>query len=353
MSSGRMSSRAEAAARILKKCFDADARYYLEDYVGSGFQADVFRIRKTSQTVTGPELAAVKIPASSSAVLFGGILDFMSEQAALEALIGAAHVVQPLHFSPTDPLEPGASELPAHEWMYMEWLENGTLKTFLTRASRANIALPNRVMWRIFLCYVRMCVALAWPDAHDPNNIQLEALRNDVPTHAIENTDPNSGNMVFGSFVPDPSHVEHGIMPIMKMIDLGFVKRRETPDLWIWRSTVKGFIGRIGTEMSKIINVGRPGITNADVDPNMQQLVTACQASETASRPGIHDLAPAVADAVQNRDAAWYRQNVPGQDSSKEEDDTIIALVRSLFLDAPAAPPAPTGFAPNTARAAS
>ncbi|KAK6084860.1 hypothetical protein SCUP234_03043 [Seiridium cupressi] len=300
MSSRRMTSRTEAAARILKKCFDADARYYLEDYVGSGFQADVFRIRKTSQTVAGPELAAVKIPASSSAVLFGGILDFMSEQAALES--------------------------GEHRIAESSYVENSPLL---------------------------MCVALVWPDAHDPNKIQLEALRNDVPTHAIENTDPNSGNMVFGSFVPDTSDVEHGIMPIMKMIDLGFVKRRETPDLWLWRSTVKGFISRVGAEMSKIINVGRPGITNADVDPDMQQLVTACQASETAYRPGIHDLAPAGADAVQNRDAAWYQQNVPGQDSSKEEDDTIIALVHGLFLDAPAAPPAPTGFAPNTAPAAS
>ena len=58
-----LSLRAEKVARILKTRFDADGHYFLESYVGSGIQADVFRIKKCGEHIEGPDRVAVKVPA--------------------------------------------------------------------------------------------------------------------------------------------------------------------------------------------------------------------------------------------------------------------------------------------------
>jgi hypothetical protein len=58
-----LSLRAEKVARILKTRFDADGHYFLESYVGSGIQADVFRIKKCGDHIEGPDRVAVKVPA--------------------------------------------------------------------------------------------------------------------------------------------------------------------------------------------------------------------------------------------------------------------------------------------------
>lgn len=95
---------------------------------------------------------------------------------------------------------------------------------------------------------IRMCIAISWPDVHTPHCVQLEDLRTDIPPYVLTNSDAHADNseyrirlicniltlkltdeVVFGSFIPDASNMEHGLVPIMKMIDLGFAQRRATP----------------------------------------------------------------------------------------------------------------------------
>jgi hypothetical protein len=64
------------------------------------------------------------------------------------------HVVQILEIG-DDPLDRDIKDvpmMPVPGWIYMEWLDNGTLQSFLSKAEDAKRSPPNRLLWRIFMC---------------------------------------------------------------------------------------------------------------------------------------------------------------------------------------------------------
>lgn len=236
----KLTERAESVARILKTRFDDDGRYFLEAYVGSGVQADVFRMRKRSGAEKasvnfGPERVAVKVPAPPDGHGrwnhgHGG--DLFDEKEALKLFSGAMHVVKILEMHEGgpdgDPLSKnveGAAAMPSKDWMYMEWLDNGNLTEFMLRAGKPPARpLPNRLMWRIFLCreyivlmrenflvsvcfadgfvlVVRMVIVCAWSDVHVTGTSKLEEMQEGHPKMIYTNTDMHGGNSKFSSTV--------------------------------------------------------------------------------------------------------------------------------------------------------
>lgn len=57
-----LNRRLDSIAHNIRLHFDADGRYRLECYIGSGQQADVFRIKKAVVDIHGPQRMAIKIP---------------------------------------------------------------------------------------------------------------------------------------------------------------------------------------------------------------------------------------------------------------------------------------------------
>lgn len=53
-----------------------------------------------------------------------------------------------------DPLRkrPQGAQLITSDWLYLEYLENGTFKQFAARLRMLNRPIPNRFIWRITLC---------------------------------------------------------------------------------------------------------------------------------------------------------------------------------------------------------
>ncbi|KAI1773351.1 hypothetical protein F4818DRAFT_443195 [Hypoxylon cercidicola] len=142
------------------------------------------------------------------------------------ALKWADHIVNMVNI-PEDPLDASSQRVrnkywPA--WIYLEWVENGTLSNFITRAKELYRTLPNRLLWRLFMCLIRMCIEMAWPPPGPENfgnpRSAIELSRNMRPTGIIHG-DLHGGNVMFGAFVGSTRNSEHDIAPPLKLIDFG------------------------------------------------------------------------------------------------------------------------------------
>ncbi|KAI1268101.1 hypothetical protein F5Y18DRAFT_442537 [Xylariaceae sp. FL1019] len=110
-------------------------------------------------------------------------------------------------------------------------LENGTLKRLIQRLEASDTqVVPNRVLWSIYLCLIRACVALLYPKALDPDaDAELEVLpQPGARASGITHNDLGSANVMIGDL--DPSHREHSLLPVVKLIDFGCSEDDQTPE---------------------------------------------------------------------------------------------------------------------------
>ncbi|KAI0599878.1 hypothetical protein F4775DRAFT_590982 [Biscogniauxia sp. FL1348] len=110
----------------------------------------------------------------------------------------------------------------------MEYLENGPIGEFITRINIMGGVnfIPNRFLWRCFLCLIRGCIAFAWPpteDDADNNSSVIERAKAGEPSRVVHD-DLHHFNLMFGPLVNDPNEPEHHPMvPSIKIIDFGSV----------------------------------------------------------------------------------------------------------------------------------
>ncbi|KAI0396987.1 kinase-like domain-containing protein [Xylariaceae sp. FL0594] len=107
-----------------------------------------------------------------------------------------------------------------------EMLENGDLFGFICKVNSHGERIPNAILWRFFLCLVRMCIAMAYPPASLPENMDRPGpITETVPDGDFEEWERR---MVHFDF--DPSNIfvgdlrlgaEHQISPILKLGDFG------------------------------------------------------------------------------------------------------------------------------------
>ncbi|KAI2463024.1 kinase-like protein [Annulohypoxylon bovei var. microspora] len=259
--------------------------------------------------------------------------DLRKEQEHLRKLRGARHIVQ-LVDVPDNPLHrPGNEQLPAitGDWLILEWVPNGTIGGFILRAANSGIPrLPNRLLWRFFLCLIRACIAMAWPE-----NINNGAAANEtVPQGALEDGglahgDLHMENVMVGDALDED---EHRITPLLKFIDFGQVAQFSYgPEL---ASAVQSNIYDIGLVMLGLITFNRytfmgdaedgwfrmsdnsplietragsilpltgPDDNYPYLDPQLRKLVCACLAKNHHDRPGLISLSNDVSLAVPTR----------------------------------------------------
>ncbi|KAK6080480.1 hypothetical protein SCUP515_03499 [Seiridium cupressi] len=203
-----------------------------------------------------------------------------NEVKAINLLRGAAHVVQVLTMS-NDPVR-GISLHDRARWIYMEWLHNGTLEDFLERAEARDSPLPNRLMWRILMCF-----AMSWPEAHHADNVQLEGPQRGFGSVVIRNRDIQDKNRLL-------------LMPCKKII-------------------------------ADLVKVGRQDV-NSDrtLDPDLRAIAMGPTKSGYTP-PKLEDLFDQVSCALVDRTAAWYATNMSIFNGS-ENDDAVRALTRELIL---------------------
>ncbi|KAI1649215.1 uncharacterized protein F4817DRAFT_44317 [Daldinia loculata] len=266
------------------------------------------------------------------------------------------HIVRLINL-PNNPLR---GRIDRRDWIILEWLEHGELRSFITKARimiGRGTRLPNRLLWRFFTCLVRCCIAMAWPDSgeevqrnvelsgivhgdlHQGNGILITQARYDIKL----------ANMSIVLLGEPPNDDEHGITPILKLIDFGGTEQYPPSE-----DADNQNVYDIGQIMLGLINLNRgrdaagdnPFYTWGDrryrteataliptpdgVDHALCTAVCACMAEIPSNRPSLNTLLRLGLRGV-NETAEAY-------DNALGEQDDIISLTwKAIVYDAPTA----------------
>ncbi|KAI1303506.1 hypothetical protein F5Y03DRAFT_407240 [Xylaria venustula] len=298
-----------------------------------------------------------------------------NEKMMLRYLRWAKHVVTPIEI-PNDPLARRFRGIPSHRmkedtWLYVEWLENGTISKLIDRAAENGFQFPNRLLWRFFLCLLRMCIAMGWPPVkpEGKNPQPVTEVVNGRPYGGVLHHDMHEGNIMIGDLILQESGCEHTLSPILKLIDLGSMKRvPDTPKHQ--REAIRDNIFDIGVIMLAFIALdcdligsvyaseadatlyqitdrGDPVFTNGSIllindedggrpypwlDTGLRRLVCACLATDPSHRPSMEVLVNITTSCVSGRDEAFYASR--GRDPRTESDQAITTFLSDLVFDA-------------------
>ncbi|KAI1660301.1 kinase-like domain-containing protein [Daldinia decipiens] len=344
----------------LKAFFDSSNMFHYEGLLGNGGQGSIYKIKYVELNKPNPLsrrlVAKVADPSRGSDV--EGVA---REKMILETLRYCQHIVSMID-SPDDPL--ASAQRLGWAWIFLEEMENGTLNAFLKRARVAGfVSLPNRMLWRIFLCMIRACIDMAWPpSSSDSDEKTIQFL--DKPTGLVHN-DIHGGNFMFGSLADDP---EHAISPILKLLDFGLAQRINSSDFASVATGEQQNIEDIGIMMATIltlqtdwkytgedvqVDLSRLGYSSAVLSPasgilggpehdepdplpyidrDMRLIIAACMASNPQDRPMMVDLERWVYSEVSNTQPAYYGINRGG--AEWESNETICNIVQQCIFDA-------------------
>ncbi|KAI1779026.1 kinase-like protein [Hypoxylon cercidicola] len=335
--SGR-NAQAEAHQGLLKEFFSDDPRFVFQKLVAHGNYGSASHIKYIDPRVPSVKDFLVKMAFNDE----DARESMIKERKFLEKFRGNSHIVQLIDI-PENPLEDEllAEDVNPNDWIIMEWIQCGTFGEFIYMArGTARRMLPNRLLWRFFLCLIRSVIAMAWAD----NN---ENINHDVPASELVHNDLHLNNVLLGE---PPMDEEHRITPILKIIDFGVAGEWPISD---GPNARQSNIYDIGSLMMALITLsperppsqdnyptftmgGREVKTEATrlvpcpdgVDPTLAALVCACMASDYKSRPTLTFLLDTTVTAVRERTAAYY-QNIPD-----ERDAYISRLWRDLTFTA-------------------
>ncbi|KAI1101466.1 hypothetical protein F4804DRAFT_315828 [Jackrogersella minutella] len=219
------------------------------------------------------------------------------------------------------------------------------------------------MLWTMFLCMVRTCIAMAWPwDAVDENET---TMRDPSAPSGLVHNDFHGGNLVFGPFLDSPEHTR---TPILKLLDFGLAARlkpheygeegtgeqRNILDLGIMMATLimldtdKMYTGEeIELDLSRL-NLSSSVLTPAsgilediemgtpdpfpNVDLNLRFIVAGCMASNPEDRPRLAELENWAVNGITRNTPDKYAHLSGGIEW--ETDATIHRLLRRCIFDA-------------------
>ncbi|KAI0113325.1 kinase-like domain-containing protein [Daldinia grandis] len=340
--------RAQKDVEELVKYFSQDDKFDFQYFIAHGSYGSASRVRyKNSTTKTWRDFVvkrAFQLPAPEEAM--------RKEREYLRKLRGALHIVQILEIE-NNPL---AKNPVQGEWIILEWLSCGALSDFIVRARKKVNRLPNRLLWRFFLCLIRACIAMADPPNRTDEKVEKERVLGDLPEGGISHGDLHNGNVVLGD---PPDDFEHTITPILKVIDFGnagewtWIDSTGTTthsNLWDIGKLMIGLItlderphvvnvglGAVAllergiiltTDAEKILPLDDPGAPYPLLDPLLGRLVCWCLATEPEDRPTLWDIGNQVGFAVGSKLEAAY-PNRP-----EEGNDDISQLWKRIIFDA-------------------
>ncbi|KAI1077245.1 hypothetical protein F5B20DRAFT_552830 [Whalleya microplaca] len=276
---------------------------------------------------------------------------------------------------------------PTRPTIAMEYVPSGTVGQWRFRMSRAKRRFPNRVLWNIFLCLIRQCVAMAYPP--DGRILRLEDDKED--TLIDENTpawrerilagvkpftliqgSPHLANVLIDNIT---SEDEHRLVPMIKLIDFGRGQEQGTSELGYpdgmsmfgdengIRRNIWG-VGRIMQQLActatipqensstydgsrQVVTFTSPVtgidediyteavpalISNIFLEPRLREMIIRCLAWSYIQQPLLHDILETCENMVRTRTAQHY-DILPDEDAVAETDEGIKKLVQEMVLD--------------------
>ncbi|KAK8850891.1 kinase-like protein [Apiospora arundinis] len=375
-------------ARLIGYFAAYEDTFKFERLLGAGVAANAWRVRCRRRTGDPWARIVLKTPTGvglaevTEGNLGASVVEFQNERRLLSEL-RTRHLVRLINFSDEeDPLAQTEPRNTIGSWIYLEYLENGTLAQLVEKCDDNDVEyIPNRLLWRIFLCLVRACVAMAYiPDGppanrYDENEEPCTLAQGSV---SYSHNDMHSENVMIGDLLGDPDDLEHLICPVVKFIDLeshneyaggeGMGVQRNLlniganmaeiilrsgvlgidicgaaeSDDGVWFEPGGGYDG-FSTAAKELLVRGANGrLPQPELDPDLRRLVCECTAINPRQRPRLaSDLLPTVLEAVEDRDAAYYGR-AGYCDARVETDEAILGWVQRV-LGAVPAPPSTAG----------
>ncbi|KAK7920101.1 hypothetical protein PG985_008123 [Apiospora marii] len=187
------------ALRALRRYFLAGGRYAYEGRAGAGAFGSVYTLRRVDdggdgggqqQQVPGRRVAA-KLARRFPDPRYAGFAP-LGEVEALESFASAAHVVRRIGSQTFG----GPDLYGVREWILLEFLEGGAFRDFEARVQGRNKALPNRLLWSIFRCLMRIAMGMAYSGGLKEGPVRLETAKDDDPhpQEVLYNTDMHTNN---------------------------------------------------------------------------------------------------------------------------------------------------------------
>ncbi|KAI0130097.1 hypothetical protein BJ170DRAFT_593624 [Xylariales sp. AK1849] len=240
---------------------------------------------------------------------FGVSNDFLDgtskESAMAKRLYGAFHSVQAIvdyqSMRNIDSIPPPGFDDRWNEFplflrfaLLLEYVSNATLESFCERAMTRAESIPNRVLWTIFGCLVRMICGWAQPpDRPYGNETELPSLE-PVPAtervsanYQIYHGDLHRENMIFG----DMDIGEHALVPLLKAIDFGFALDNEDEVNYKrgWQEQARATITQANIyEIGAIIKgVYEEYVDEENLDGDLYTLAELCTDHDPRNRPTL------------------------------------------------------------------
>ncbi|KAI1447313.1 kinase-like domain-containing protein [Annulohypoxylon stygium] len=229
----------ELVSERIKSYFDAAPLFKWGGQLGSGANGIVYKVfnqvdgkLRTFAVKIAPidvDLGGNKSWGEDDEPVPDEVQSLESEKLWLSRLRNCPHIIKSIDL-PYDPLSQSFENIIPHRmrsWIFMEYAENGSLQTFVDRhLERYNgEVMPNRLLWRLFMCLIRGCLDMAYYNAQldgrpvDLNTVNFNALSSIEPGD-LAHRDLGSHNIVLGPTEIDQTP-EHYLTPILKIIDFG------------------------------------------------------------------------------------------------------------------------------------
>ncbi|OTB11578.1 hypothetical protein K445DRAFT_213462 [Daldinia sp. EC12] len=348
-------------SNTFRSFFNSSDRFHFEGLYVKGGQGSIYKL-KYNELRNGVRSCRRLVVKVADPIRGSDVEGLIQEKEILKSLRHCQHIVNVVEL-PYDPL--ASSKHFGWEWMYLDEIENGTLTSFMERAKVLGLrTLPNRILWRIFLCMVRACIAMAWP-INFPSDTETTTSCSDEPTGLAHN-DIHGSNFMFGTLADAP---EHDVFPILKLLDFGLARvipsyrmrssgtgeQHNVQDIGIMMASVlrlqthsKYTGAEVEIDLSKLGYspntlspaagiLGDPEYGEPDplphIDRDMRLIVAACMANEHRDRPSLVDLERWIYSEVSNTYPAYYGANPGG--ARWEDNTTIKEILQECILNAP------------------
>ncbi|OTB00564.1 hypothetical protein M426DRAFT_267461 [Hypoxylon sp. CI-4A] len=215
----------------------------------------------------------------------------------LKRFRGAPHILQ------IRDIDPNPFESMSRPTLITEYIKNNTVGNLMERlVAWEAMPVPNRLLYRFFVCLVRACIGMAFPDR--------EYAQNEVETFQDGWREKGMTQIMHGDMDPDnfmvgelsPPIWEHELAPAIKLIDFGMASIHldlEHRDLGV-SENIFG-IGRI-------MRVFVTGNLEMDLDPEFEKVIIPTQL------PGVGERLPVDENLV-----GEYGQPLPKPNQAQQE----------------------------------
>ncbi|OTA61597.1 hypothetical protein K449DRAFT_434687 [Hypoxylon sp. EC38] len=239
-----------------------------------------------------------------------------------------------------------------------EWIPNGLFDNLVRRRNEWGHPLPNRMLWKFFLCFCYMLLAMAWP----PNGEEdAPSSKGDLPARDgagelppesnLVHGDMNVENVMLGDFEP----IMHQFVPMLKLIDFGksqILPVSPTPatkrNMWDVGKIMLALIGGRVWDARDLERLDHPVYAAIDsetrkshqerldnLDQELKDLIVLCLAPMEADRPEFDYLLQEVRRNALEKTQDSYR----GKKYHHNESDAALRRISNRMIILAQTPP--------------